>query len=473
MPLAPNPPNTPAPAPTFPKNIAPKIAAPEFRTSVTDSRYEPISALITHIEGSSWRVEYFSQAIGHDEELSPYQPGQLPVYQSYMHIKDFELKVSSPLAGSQNTETNSFEISGTALVYPFFIPNTGDQFIGDVGDGRQGRFTVNQVERKTILRQTCYEINYTLNEYVNESIYNDLLTKVVKTVYFQKDFTVYGQNPLITETELYDKNKIVKLRATLLDRYFQWFYSAEFRTFLVPGQGPATYDPFVTKTMLGIYPANAHPLIRKTRELNIDRNTFISTMNLWNVLLKLNGDLMNVISQQMGVVLSSSFGTWPIHESVYFSGIPQIVYPYPSGRGIDNEYTDDCTCCETGGTLNPLDDISIEVGDLFPYIYASGLNSDPDNILVKGANPDLTVPPLIHPVTIDDYYVLSRRFYEEWPIGQSQLELLTRSMLNGEVIDRVKLFAVIDSQSSWGRIEKFYYTPLVVILLNAALRTLS
>ena len=70
-------------------------------------------------------------------------------------------------------------------------------------------------------------------------------------------------------------------------------------------------------------------------------------------------------------------------------------------------------------------------------------------------------------------YVLSGNFYTEAPLGQSRLELLTGIMLRQYPVNCNALFEVCNSVSLWGRLEKFYYIPLLIVLLNAALRDLD
>ena len=65
---------TPQPSPV-------QVADAAYRHSVVDVKSTPLAALLTHIEGATWVVDYYSQVLSADEELSEYQPGQLPPYQ--------------------------------------------------------------------------------------------------------------------------------------------------------------------------------------------------------------------------------------------------------------------------------------------------------------------------------------------------------------------------------------------------------
>ena len=73
-------------------------------------------------------------------------------------------------------------VNGTADVYPFIIPNVGDMFAADVGDGKEGVFTITSTEKKSLLKEAVYTIEYTLLYYSNSDLQrrNDLITKSIQ-----------------------------------------------------------------------------------------------------------------------------------------------------------------------------------------------------------------------------------------------------------------------------------------------------
>jgi hypothetical protein len=76
-----NPPESPIP----PKPTV-QVVAPGYRHSVVDTTLTPHSSLITYIEGSNFYGDWYSQIVSGDEELSEFQPNQLPPYQQYHKI---------------------------------------------------------------------------------------------------------------------------------------------------------------------------------------------------------------------------------------------------------------------------------------------------------------------------------------------------------------------------------------------------
>ena len=77
--------------------------------------------------------------------------------------------------------------------------------------------------------------------------------------------------------------------------------------------------------------------------------------------------------------------------------------------------------------------------------------------------------PLIKNVLVDGFYVLSQNFYED-TAGQSVLEFLTRNYMNNKAIDPKVLLAVAKSYTNWGGLERFYYLPIILVLIKACAR---
>ena len=156
MPIVEVPASPPVPETPLPQQINAKIAEEHQRNALVDSKVTPYAALLTHIEGSSWFVDYYSQVLGADDDVTPYQPTQSAIYQQYLLIKKFELKLQGSLSVSDDSDTSVMTVTGSATVYPYMKPNKGDAFIADIGDGRVGQFTVDGITKQTILKETCY-----------------------------------------------------------------------------------------------------------------------------------------------------------------------------------------------------------------------------------------------------------------------------------------------------------------------------
>jgi len=78
--------------------------------------------------------------------------------------------------------------------------------------------------------------------------------------------------------------------------------------------------------------------------------------------------------------------------------------------------------------------------------------------------------PLIHLVTTDTSYVLSNAFYDNTS-GKSVLEILTKDYLNQQSIDLPMLTALAQAYRNLGRLEQFYYGPIIMTLIKEVNRS--
>ena len=92
--------------------------------------------------------------------------------------------------------------------------------------------------------------------------------------------------------------------------------------------------------------------------------------------------------------------------------------------------------------------------------YLNGLTDTP---------PAAVVIPDIHPVGIDNWYLFSEYFYQNDLKNQSRLELMARQILRNEPIDTNELMRLCNESVSWGAVERFYYIPVLMILLKASI----
>jgi hypothetical protein len=76
------------------------------------------------------------------------------------------------------------------------------------------------------------------------------------------------------------------------------------------------------------------------------------------------------------------------------------------------------------------------------------------------------LPPDIHPVTADDYYVLSQAFYDKDTTAMSKLELLIDHAVSARTLNYDQLDGLLNYVWEWDNLERFYYYPLVWVLLT-------
>ncbi len=414
-----------------------------------DLSWTPRSHLLTHIEGSTWTVHYYCQVLTNDSQLSGQQYTVNPVYQQYKLIKNLELKVSSPLQSTQDSTTKTMTLTGTSIVYPFLIPNEGDLFIADIGENQNAVFRVTDSIKKSIFKEACYEISYGLNTTDNYTI-ADLNQKVIDTLYYHKDFLTYGQNPIIIKNDHDTLIELNKVYQHLCQQYFKKFFSNEFKTLILPGQPFSIYDRFLIDYILSTFTTEDSQEIRFIRKYGVGDDDVFKTDSLWNVIKYRDVSVLNTCFKTFGIVGANTFSNDPILEGFRYSGIRKIIYPADPVLNIDYIQS---------SRVKILDEEWITPSNItVPGIMVRAINLKDTNIVET-----------VHPVTIDKYYVLSKNFYDK-TLEMSTLEYTLWQYLTNEDYDKDQLVNTAKKFYEWGVLEQFYYIPILLTLIKAAIR---
>lgn len=463
MPLASTPPTV-----TPVREIAePKIQEARYKHSVVDNKITSYAALISHIEGSSYIVDYYSQVLSSDEQLMDFQPNVLAVYQQYRKIVKMELKLQGALSSSFDTDSHMATVTGTAIVYPFIRPNKGDAFIADIGDGRAGQFTVTDATSLSILNETCYEISFVLARYATEELVDLIDARVVDTVYFEKDFLTYGQNPVLTTEEVENLKRIESLEKDLLTHWLGLFTSQHFRTILLPGQELAVYDSYLINALFSVLNVNEDIRLQRITVKNIEGIHPMQKMDFWTALIYTDKNKLYDCFTKYMLATAQTLDRYPVFSSIRYSGIGYFIYPNYEQDSVDSDYRP-----FTHGEVKLLRNLNDSAIDLASLTFNNALTEFLEPV-EPGTNIYLSDEvPSIHPVTVDAGYVLSLHFYNDNVPGMSKLELLVRDYFNTTNVNVQVLFSFAESIRHWGRLEKFYYIPILIILLKYAKRTL-
>jgi len=428
----------------------------DYITPIVDLRWEPRVNLLTHIEGSAWVVDYYSQVIDTSSNLSGQQYTRNAVYQSYTLIKNMEMRVSSPLSTSQEPDTKGMTVTGSALLYPYVIPNEGDMFVADIGEGKIAIFRITDSVKKSIFKEACYEISYGLNNDNQTGSLVDLNQKVVKTYYFHKDFLTYGQNPLLVSSDNDVLMSLDKSYRVLAEQYFKKFFSNEYKTIMVPGQPYPVYDHFLVDYLLSEFGTRDSNEVRYIRRLNLDDDDVMKCDSIWKALKCRDISFMNTMFKRAGLVSTATFTKEPVLEGIRYTGINKVVYPTDPILTVDY--------LQVNGTK------VLSLDTLVPSPVVPGSN----NVMVRAINLRGTVAAVaesIYTVTVDDYYVLSTNFYNK-TTTQSVLESIVWNYLENKPTDYTQLLDTAKTYFQWGVLEQFYYIPIIMTLIRSAVRGL-
>lgn len=436
-----------------------RITEPEYRGITVDTRFTPSAALLTHVEGFNWTVNYYSQVVDVDKNLEGQQVNRRPKDQQYILIHKLDIKVQTPLSDEdQDQQDKTKRVTGSAVIPPdTIIPNEGDMFLADGGDGQEYVFQVTSSHQKSMFKQSVYEIEYQLIDYSTEERRYDFGMKTVKELYYHKDFRYHGQNGLLEEGEHNAVNEIQNLWGQINRRWWLEFFSREFATLIVPGQSAPVYDPYFARFCRAMSSTTDAPQIQKLRLLNgYEDDHFVQTVTILDVLKNQDRTLFPYVKEEMGYTSVKNFSRDPMLESIYHSGIPFTVYPHVTDLEFDFRY------------------ISRSQTLVANKLNAGASRSGRINQMLQDANL-LGLPygdsPLVHEIGDSPYYIFSEKFYAGEP-GLSKIECAVKDYIEGKAIDPKLLVAFFKTCHAWGSVERFYLTPIILMLANSWMRRL-
>lgn len=435
-----------------------------------DTEYVPSSAILMWAQGAIWTVDYYSQILGNSVEPKPLDLHLPPIEQQYRYLKRIPLKVTQGLSFTHmDTTSNTMVATGSGFTYPFLTPNVGDMFVADIGDGRAGLFTITRVERATILRDSVYNVDWIMVSEATMDKLENLAAKVELTYHFSQKSLESGCGPFVTTEEAAQIDGYEDILRELIRRYFTDFLSLEHSCLLVPDQLTKAYDHFVTKAVLKMISPQEDPRVRKVRELNVMGEPVMSQPSIWDALLSAEPVRLYGSTERAHLITTRNLRGSPLLQAIGYTGIAKLVFPIDAPTDVDSQYDDEQRYRPVGTPLREGRPRRPEPGE-----YRSQAERDlkwfrtiPDD--VEGI-PAWKRPADIHPVVIDDYYVLSEAFYRKATTGQSKLELLVNQYLEHEALNYDQFNELLANVYDWDNLERFYYHPIVIALLKTHLR---
>ena len=430
----------------------PKVEPELYRSVIVEDAVTPFDSLLGFVSGAPWTVNYYSQLVSLHNDLRDHDAGQLGVYQQYTKIANLELRVGSPIDSNQDADSALVTVAGSATVYGYLVPNVGDLFVAAVGDGEDGLFRVSGVDRKNFNRNSVFGIDYTLVNYISKDPdrYKDLESKVNRTVYFDKTRLIDNATPVLQEEEYTQLNKLRITYSQLVAYYFNTFYNKSVGTLIVPGQSAIVYDGFLVDYLLKIVQGEDAPEIRMTTRLDMGQDRYLTQKTIWDALAAVDHELLQMVTSVTGLVHCQTFSRNPTLKGLKFSRMQYVVYPVQVDKSVEPNLPEKTEY------------------DLFSSLYdpgpgIGGLASYVNNIRIE---PNGTVP-YINKLLDSPTYVLSEAFYTGQP-GQTVLESLTTDYLHRRMLSVKKITELCDQCRRWGRLEQFYYMPILFTLIKTA-----
>jgi hypothetical protein len=445
---------TPTYEPSVKANM-PKIEPSTYMGIVVDDKITPIKSLVAYVEGAPWSVVYYGQVVAEHNDLREIDTIEPNIYQQYTKTNNLEIRVTSALSDSYDTQTGISTVVGSGHMYGSILPNVNDYFSSDTGDNKTGLFRITNVERKSFNRDSVFYIDYSMVGYTDSNAVSAMLealeTKSTREYFFHKDRLMDGLQPLLRAEETQAIINIKEAYSTIVKDYFHQFFSIKHGTLVLPGQPISIYDTFIVSYLLQIVDSHDAVQIREIKQLANEREYYMSQNQFWKAMLERDYDMISYGNKKMGLIRKGLFNRNSYLYGFAFTTINQLVYPVaPDTTSFGNydtlPFTADPTLQITE-TKNIQGSIASLITDT--YITQSG-----------------TIP-IIHTVLTDDYYVLSNNFYNN-TAQKSVLEILVKDYMQGKTINMSMLQACLNKYRSWSRLEQFYYGPILLTLFKTA-----
>lgn len=438
------------PGKTQPKKTKPIDIHTENQTAVVDTDVMRLDNILTHVEGMSWLVTYYQQVLGEHDETASQEVSLDPVNQQYRKVESFEFKVQSELSVSTNTESYAQTLTGDSIIYPgTLIPNKGDVFLADIGSGEVGVFSLTEVDLLSHYKDRCYQVSYRMVRRVSgktDRYLTDLDNKVVQSYVYQRDYLVYGKNPVITESEYTLNQRLQGQIEALMTYYFNVYFSDNHSTFLFPDNASVAYDPAIPKVFLSLFNSHDHPLMRRLRTINTEAIPETQQMGIWDVLLKRSPQLLTTIPRRAKLVPTRCYANNPQLYNIAYSGMQYVIIPekmYSVNHDKDTPYLHEY-----------IPKIEVRYKDL-----GKQMKSD----VASGSTPDT---PIVRRL---DTYVVTSGVYDQSEVSTT-IESMVRSYLDKTGMDLEVLMGLSERAMKWPYLEGYYYIPVLLILMLSGLR---
>lgn len=173
------------------------------------------------------------------------------VHASILKIFNFEMRFTTALQYTHDTDEAISKMSGEAYTYPGFEPELGDRFAYEVELGKFGLFQViQQPTRMAIRSSTYFKINFELIEYFTEATRSEIEARVTDVAYFDKSRFLNEPGSLLYHDEVVEMKFMEIQRAKMIHYYQSKFLDEKIMySFMRPDD---VYDPYVTDFMMKI-----------------------------------------------------------------------------------------------------------------------------------------------------------------------------------------------------------------------------
>ena len=213
------------------------------------------AAYLQYMTGMSITVTFYHH-INNDATarsfFNDYSKQQDNVHISFLKINNFQMKVKDSFSFNYDNSKVKSQLTGEAILYPFFVPWAGDLFVYEVQPGTWGLYKISEApQRLTIKDVTGHEIKFILVDYLNAEELQRLNDCVADEKYFNLQRYVSGEGALLTSDETETLSRVDSAIAKLSKYYVSEFFEKYiYRTFI---ENQCLYDPYIVEFITQVF----------------------------------------------------------------------------------------------------------------------------------------------------------------------------------------------------------------------------
>ena len=421
------------------------------------------------LSGSPWMVRaYYRQVLGVADTPRDLDINLSAAYQHYEKIERLELLVKTPLEPSYDSKSHISALTGTSIIYSFMKPNVSDYFITETNVGRLGLIKVTTVERARHEKDSVWIINYEQIEEITEEHpkYINLEEKSKHVSVFSKERLQQNQNPVLLKSRYVEVHSLKDDFKQIANYYWRSFFRPERGTLFLPGQDRYIYDPFLVQFVNRVIDSSIVPDIRYLTLLSENNDPAYEIDTIWKNLERRGLGGLSYIRPKMMLVTPPFFDHIALARSAFFANADWIVYPKEYDKSAHNLSNSNWGVHNSPGhRYISWVEADTDSFDFNPTTNALGESvSHMDHMLTIHGN-DF---PAYTNVMAGDSYIFPPSFYEKIP--SSVLECVLLDYLDRRPIDIQQLKFLIETFPKIGRMEQFYFGPMVLVCIKEALR---
>lgn len=291
-----------------PEPEVPRIYSDTYKHSIVESSYQPETSLLSMVEGSPRRGEYYRCFLGQSEEAYPFSPENTGTYQSYERIKNAIIKQEGDGAFNFDPEKTESTKVFNGWVTAAMRPTKYDVIIFDIGDGNAGLFTVTeQPEIRNVTANKMFYITYQFLCILTNDQFARLNERVVKELMYSKDAELNGGQSVISTGEYLTGEELFKWRGTIANYLMRTFYWTPEKTIAFETtEGQMVYDPYLVNFIIAVLPPDLRTMYPFINEFSVQygglERGYSGTINVWEVLMRGDFNLLQVCNNKAAMI---------------------------------------------------------------------------------------------------------------------------------------------------------------------------